>query len=318
MAMEMRPLGAVEPGQVLEYLLRQGMTKEIVRWKYFDRSPLPDHVQGLVAVRDKHIAGFIGLIPFTTTHGLRAAWTCDWFAEASAGASGIALLSACLKSYEAIYQLGGNERTQAILSRLAKRTIRGAGIEYRLPLRLGAHLDVLRRRAGLRFPAAVERIPLRRRRAAGKEATIRTGIAPELAHITDGRYALDYLEWQIGRCPAVSCYTCLTAGAAILLWTPRNGKGFWRMAPFVRDGSPDAVRAALAVAIRHVHDLGGLRIAVLLSHRDEFLRKIVAAHGFAVARERRMMNVLARPDSIDAAVELTEVSFLDSDMAYRF
>jgi len=322
MASQIRPLSAVDPEPVLEYLGRQGVPEEIVRWKYLDRTPLPEHDRAQVALKDGRIAGFIGLIPLDAPHGLRAAWTCDWFADAEAGALGIALLSGCLKGYEAIYQLGGNERTQSILKKLAKTTIPGAGIEYRLPLRLGSYLRPLAHRARVPIHRGLGLIPLHGRRGARPEGSVRPGIAPELAQRLGGRYSVDYLEWQLGRCPVVSCYSCLPAGrhagAAVVLWTPRSGGGFWRMAPVSGGASPDDLQAALALAIRHVYDSRGLRLSVLISHRDETLRRLVETNGFAAASERRMMNVLTRPALAKPAEELTAVSFLDSDIAYRF
>jgi hypothetical protein len=327
MASQLRPLSAVEPGEVMAYLKRQGMAEEVVRWKYFDRSPLPEHERAQVAIQDGSIAGFIGLIPFTTPQRLRAAWTCDWCAEAHAGASGIGLLSACLKVYDALYQLGGNERTQAILGKLARRTIPGAGIEYYLPLRLGAYLRPLARRTGLTIHRKLEQIPLRRGGSTGLQGTVRPGLGFELGALfaagngSNPRYSLEHLTWQIGRCPVLSCYTCLAPGrdpdAAILLWTSRTDGGNWRMAPIFREQALPALQAALALAIRHVHEARGLRLSLLVSHRDERLRRLIEDNGFLLARERRMMNVLTRAELVESADELTTVSFLDSDMAYR-
>jgi hypothetical protein len=165
----------------------------------------------------------------------------------------------------------------------------------------------------------LDQIPLRGR-GIKPQGGVRPGVATELEPLLNGRYSLDYLTWQIGRCPALSCYTCMApkADAGILLWTPPAGIGFWRMAPVFRENSGDGLRTALALAIRHVYESRGLRISVLVSHRDEQLLRAVEESGFRAARERRMMNVLARPALVQSAEEPAAVSFLDSDMAYRF
>src|SRR6476469_6664555 len=278
MASHVRPLSAVDPRQIVDFLCAQGMSQNIVRWKYFDRPPVSGEEHGQIVIKDGQVVGFIGLNPFTTPNGLRAAWTCDWFAEGAGGGSGIALLSACMRAYDALYQLGGNERTQAILAKLAQRSIPGAGIEYYLPLRLGSYLRPLARRSGVPVDRVLGRIPLPRRRGRNSDGSVRAGIAPEVAGLlaagspTSPNYSLEYVDWQIGRCPVLSTSTCLLpgeSGAAILLWTTPAGGKFWRMAPIWKEGASPGLEAALGPAIRHVYDSGGSRLSLFVSHRDE-------------------------------------------------
>ena len=122
---------------------------EIVRWKYFDSRFNRGRERGYAWVKDGKIGGFLGLIPFQVVINGRiadAAWTCDWSVQdQSARGVGILLMRQAQNKYEFLTQLGGNEATQRIMSRLSSMTVNDAGIVFHLPLRMGSVLRVARR-----------------------------------------------------------------------------------------------------------------------------------------------------------------------------
>ena len=150
MASGFQPLSALDPDSLVEYLGREGHAAEAVRWKYFDSRFNRNRERGYAWVKDGKIGGFLGLIPFQVVVGDRvtdAAWTCDWSVQdPTARGIGILLIRQAQDKYEFLTQLGGNEATQRIISRLSSKTVNDAGIVFHLPLRLGAMLRVARRK----------------------------------------------------------------------------------------------------------------------------------------------------------------------------
>jgi hypothetical protein len=146
MASGFQPLSALDPDWLVEYLGREGHAAEEVRWKYFDSRFNRNRERGYAWVKDGKIGGFLGLIPFQVVVGDRvadAAWTCDWSVQdPTARGIGILLIRQAQDKYEFLTQLGGNEATQRIISRLSSKTVNDAGIVFHLPLRLGAMLRV--------------------------------------------------------------------------------------------------------------------------------------------------------------------------------
>src|SRR5215813_3457927 len=137
-----QPLSSIDPAALIEYLGREGNPAEMVQWKYFDSRFNANRERGYAWVKDGKIGGFIGLIPFQVCIDGRiaeAAWTCDWSVQDQTGrGTGILLVRQAQEKYEFLTQLGGNEATQRIISRLAAITVNDAGVRFYLPLRLGA------------------------------------------------------------------------------------------------------------------------------------------------------------------------------------
>src|ERR1700733_240463 len=209
-----QPLSALDPDALIEYLGGEGHAAEAVRWKYFDSRFNRNRERGYAWVKDGKIGGFLGLIPFQVVAGDRvvdAAWTCDWSGQdPTARGIGILLIRQAQDKYEFLTQLGGNEATQRIISRLSSKTVNDAGIVFHLPLRLGAPLRVARRKFP-RLPVDafefVNQVPLRiPRRSAGTASVIfEPGVSKVLETLLEpakrgaiySRYDFEYVQWQI-------------------------------------------------------------------------------------------------------------------------
>jgi len=178
-------LSSIEPGELIEYLGREGNSAEIVQWKYFDSRFNANRERGYAWVKDGRIGGFIGLIPFQVWINGRiagAAWTCDWSVQDQSGrGTGILLIRQAQEKYEFLTQLGGNEATQRIISRLAAITVNDAGMRFYLPLRLGAILRLARRRLPqipLDAVNIVNRLPMRLpRKGTPNEMIVEPGVS---------------------------------------------------------------------------------------------------------------------------------------------
>ena len=123
MPSSIQPLSALDPDLLVEYLGREGHSAEEVRWKYFDSRFNRGRERGYAWVKDGKMGGFLGLVPFQVVardRVIEAAWTCDWSVQdPTARGIGILLMRQAQEKYEFLTQLGGNEATQRIISRLS-------------------------------------------------------------------------------------------------------------------------------------------------------------------------------------------------------
>jgi hypothetical protein len=333
-----QPLSAIAPAELIEYLGREGNSPEIVKWKYFHSGFNRGRERGYVWVRDGKVGGFIGLIPFRLSIGGRtveAAWTCDWSVQDQTGrGTGILLIRQAQDSYEFLTQLGGNEATQRIVSRLAAFTSNESGVMFYLPLRLGAILR-LARRALPRIPfdavAILNRLPVRwPRRAASDSIIVEPGVSKVLTSVLNSedhgdmysRYDLEYVQWQIGDCPVLLSETCYLGGratpsAAALLWREKQAPEFWRMNLWVAQGAQKEADALLSGVIRHVHDSGGFLLTMLVSRLDIASINLLRAKHFFLSPRRRPLHIIDSKKTGKPVPEMWPLSFVDTDMAYR-
>jgi hypothetical protein len=325
----------------MEYLGREGAPEEIVRWKYFDSRFNRNRERGYAWVKDGKIGGFIGLIPFEVAINGRiaeAAWTCDWSVRDQTGkGTGILIIRQAQEKYEFLTQLGGNDATQRIISRLAAKTVDDAGILFYLPLRLGAILRTARRRMpNFPFDAVdlLNRVPLRRPRITGSAAslTIEPGVSSVLGPLLEtreygdmhSRYDLDYVRWQIGDCPILASETCYLGTdsvphAAALVWRHRVSPGFWSMALWSRKGADSEADLLLTRVIRHVYERRGFLLSMVVSRLETDVIDLLRAKQFRPAPRRRPLHIITAGKAKGEPVpELSPLSFLDTDFAYRF
>ncbi len=340
MALAFQPLSAFSPDLLIEYLGREGNSAELVRWKYFDSRFNRNRERGYAWVKDGKIGGFIGLIPFQVAIGGRvaeAAWTCDWSVQDPTGrGTGILLIRRAQENYEFLTQLGGNEATQRIISRLAAKTVNDAGIIFYLPLRLGAILRVARRRLP-RFPLdalnLVNRVPLRwpRHPESPNSVIVKPGVSRVLSSILEpeqrgdiySRYDFEYVQWQVGDCPFLSSETFYIAGestprAAALVWRQKTSSDFWRMALWSREGAQKEADVLLSRVIRHVYDHNGFLLSVVASRLDAASIGLLRSKQFLASRRRRPLHIIDSKKTGEPVPELWPLSFLDTDFAYRF
>jgi hypothetical protein len=315
------------------------MPPEIITWKYFDHAVLPASPRGFAWVRNGEVHGFIGLIPFALRcDGVTqpAAWTCDWsLADPQTGAGmGVQLLKAAISAQDYVFATGGNENTRRLLPRIAKKTIADAGIRLVLPLRMGALL----RKAERVFPwlshrtfSVLARLPIPRARSLGSERMlIEPGVAPVLAGLFDlprstrwhPYYNLDHVSWQLGRCPAISSWSLYVPGythppAAALVWRSRESDESWRLALWTDGKSPDALRSVLGAAITHVFEHKGFALSAIVSRLDLTILPELVRKKFIPSRAKQPLFLCSRKSELPME-ELSSLSFLDTDLWYRF
>jgi hypothetical protein len=341
MSAEFRPLSAIPPAALVEYLGREGNSEEIVRWKYFDSQFNRNRERGHAWMKDGKIGGFIGLIPFQVVIGGRAAeaaWTCDWSVQDQTGkGTGILLIRQAQANYEFLTQLGGNDATQRIISRLAAITVDDAGIMFYLPLRLGAILRLARRKLLPKVPLdaveLVNRLPLHlpRRGASSSGVKIEPGVSKILDSLLEpkprgemySRYDLPYVKWQVADCPFLECETCYIGGgstvdAASLMWRLKSSPDFWRLAMWSREGAEKQAEIVLSRTIRHVYDNGGYLVSIVVSRLDTSSINLLRNKQFLTSPRRRPLHIIDSKKTGKPVPELWPLSFLDTDYAYRF
>jgi hypothetical protein len=341
MSAEFRPLSAIPPAALVEYLGREGNAEEIVRWKYFDSQFNRSRERGYVWLKDGKIGGFIGLIPFQVVIDGRtaeAAWTCDWSVQDQTGkGTGILLIRQAQANYEFLTQLGGNDATQRIISRLAAITVDDAGIMFYLPLRLGAILRLARRKLLPNIPLdaieLVNRLPLHlpRRGASSNSVKFEPGVSKVLDSLLEpkprgemySRYDLPYVKWQVADCPFLECETCYigsesTVDAAALMWRLKSSPDFWRIAMWSREGAEKGAETVLARTIRHIYENGGYLVSIVVSRLDTSSINLLRNKQFLTSPRRRPLHIIDSKKTGKPVPELWPLSFLDTDYAYRF
>jgi hypothetical protein len=335
-----QPLSTLAPSALIEYLGREGNSAEIVQWKYFDTRFNRNRERGYAWVKDGKIGGFIGLVPFQVVIDGRiaeAAWTCDWSVQDQTGrGTGILLIRQAQENYEFLTQLGGNEATQRIISRLAAITVNDAGIMFYLPLRLGAILRVARRRLpSLPLDAVnlVNRVPLLwpRRPASSNSVVFEPGVSDALNSLLEpdqrgqmySRYDLPYIRWQVADCPLLQSETCYISRdrklrAAALIWRLKTSTDFWRVALWSREGAQKEADILLSRVIRHIYESKGFLASIVVSRLDSSTIGLLRSKRFLASPTLRPLHIIDSKKTGKPVPELWPLSFLDTDLAYRF
>lgn len=334
------PLSEVPSSLLKDYLGGQGMPSEIISWKYFDSAFNRGRERGFVWLREGRVAGFVGLIPFDLSGGgnrSQTAWTCDWSVgepDANPG-FGVMLLKRAIDSCGHLMALGGNENTQRLLPRIATRTVPEAGLMFGLPLRLGAVFRKLGRlpEAGplRRIFSALSGIPLRWVGGAESRVRVERGVSPAISALLESergpgwspRYDFEYLNWQVGRCPAVVSWTCIAPGeagsrAAALFWRPVDSSNLWRTAVWMEAGGQESLRAVLREVVRRIYGEGGVAVSAIVSRLDHDLIQILREIGFVRIGAPRPLFVCTPGRNRGSLDEPGRLSYLDTDLAYRF
>jgi hypothetical protein len=334
------PLSEVPAELLREFLGRVGMPPEVADWRYLDQDFNRGRNRGFAWLRRDRIEGMIGLIPFQITgpgHIKEVTWSSDWIlSEPSRNPGmGILLLRRAIESSRALFALGGNENTRKLLPRIATHVVPDAALAMHLFLRSGAIL----RRAGptgrlgrLLQGGLLSKIPLRWVPGAGSSSEVRTqeGVSGEIVPLLDGahregwspRYDFTYVSWQIGRSPLIRCCTsyCLSQGepgAAAVYWSPAASSDFWRIAVWYQPSCRDRLDVVLRHAVSEIYRRGGMAVSAIVSRLDTGVQAALRARGFLPLGRRRPLYVCAGQDP-SPVPELSGLSYLDSDLAYRF
>ena len=213
--------------------------------------------------------------------------------------------------------------------------MKDAGLVLHKPLRLGGIAQYAVRQLGVtpsKHLSLLNVIPTTRITAPRKtsQARIKTTLSDNWAFLLNSNdpeesfsdYDLDYIQWQIGRCPMTVSFTCTVPAhepprAAILFWRHVASKEFWRLALFPQRGALDELAVALDHAIHYIYQQGGAIVSVLLSRLQSDIVQMLRAKGFIAAKRRLPLYLISR-DPKPQEGELGALSFLDTDLAYRF
>jgi hypothetical protein len=333
------PASQLPREEVTAYLVGQGHAPEIVAWKYFDDAFNQGRNRGWAWLKEGRLAGFIGHLPFEIACGLSpnaqrlpANWLCDWSIadyESNRGA-GVRLFKRALQ--EGVhFVLGGNANSLGPMEKMASRTRHDADIELRLFLRTGAILE----RVAQKLPAAkiLARSPLARAPLPYKGSSrahsalqVTPGIADSLAPLLESAtsdswravYDCKYLQWFLGRCPILNCWTISSANAAAVLWHPKKSPRVWRAALWTQNASAADLQATIDTSVAYARGNGGSEISFLNSAQDAAPCDALRARGFAPTPTRRPLFVFDGPQPPVQIEELRGLNFIAADLAYRF
>jgi hypothetical protein len=331
------PMGEVPGDWVRDYLTRRGMPRHVVEWKYFDR-PSSGGDSGYVWIGVERVRGFIGVIPFAVAGGGEqhsAQWFCDWSLErpeATPG-MGIVLLKTAARRTPHLLSLGGNATSRNLLPRLANQTVYDAGISFTRYLRLGGIIRRVERRIPVGHLTRVPVLPLvpvrlPRRRPVGVVVATESGVSADIAPLLESstgagwfpRYDLGYVRWQIARCPQLVSGTCLARDggavqAAAVFWRPLDSTHTWRLALWTKPNSSDCLDAVLSETLNTVYRQRAMIASVLVSRLDVDVIAVLRAQGFRPDGRRPLHLFHSEPPAFYA---LQQLSYLDTDLAYRF
>ena len=339
MRASIEPVSAVPPSLLRELLLRYGLPPAIIDWKYFDKSWSPRGERGYVWTRDGRVQGMIGLIPFRVVGPggpVDAAWTCDWYVEASVKNPGIGVLlfKEAIQRSGPLFTLGGNEATARMVPRLATHTVPEAAVVMSLPLRVGGTVSYERIERRLPLVSGLGlgelRVPRRRPKlSAPVPVTLQTGIASAVCDLIEAgggagwapAYDREQLAWQFERCPAIECASVVAqngkaASAAAICWRPRDDERQWRLALWAR---PDATQAAVSVvngALREIERRRAHAVSTIVARADALGRDVFTGAGFWETDHVLPFYALGAAGPIQEGME--RIGYADSDLGYRF
>jgi hypothetical protein len=236
--------------------------------------------------------------------------------------------------YDGIFNLGGNENTRRLFPRLADHTVPDAGVSFVMPLRLGsifARLPKGRLRDLLNRQDALQQIPLRWVRGLSKsEITIDSGLSPRLVSLADATpqgdwrplYDSDFLEWQFGRCPGISCWSCWISSesplrTAALIWRSRLSPKFWRFVFRGETHDCEQMERLIGAIVSFVYSQGCVALFAIASHKESDLATLLRRQGFLRYGNLPFYAMRGRCAELPTD-EFSVLSFLDADLAYRF
>jgi hypothetical protein len=332
MRLSIEPIGPEHRDSLQALLAPFGLPPEIVEWKYFRRTFGGKSPAGFVWLKQGSVRGTIGLIPFelsTPAGRVRAAWTCDWVVDSPASNPGVGvmLLQHAGKVAGPLLTLGGTEVSQQLTRRLAARWFPGVSIELHVPLRAGGGtwFRAIDRRLGgnLGYLAGVPLHTAKR----SPQVVVEPGVSGALeqllgwhsAHDVVPVYDLNYVRWQIEQCPVVESVTCYPSSvepcAFAVAWRRKDWDD-WRLALWAREESDPQTRMTLEGIIEYVFRRGARRLSTVVSRLETDRLATLRAYWFRQSGAERSLYLTASMAETDR--EPTVLSFLDTDLAYRF
>jgi hypothetical protein len=343
MATIILPASSVDPGVVKRYLASTGESQSVVEWKYFDQRFGQGRERGFVLIGDDEVRGFIGLIPFRMLQNRRevsVAWSCDWSIDQHSQTllNGVRLLRECFHRYDFVLSSGSSASARRIFSQVARVSVPRAVVTLHaiIPIaRLFPALKLLKPEQRRQVVRSLYPLPgwlswTCDREVAGGSVMIEPGVSRVLASLLDRLnvgdgvplYDLEYIDWQIGRCPVLASYTVYfkavdNVGTAILLWCSAASRDFWRMSVLAVNPKAAEVGPLVTATLAYVLNQGGVSLSAVLSRRESQLIEVLRARGFTVSPRRRPLYVMAASRLQHSLPEPRRLSFLDTDSGYR-
>lgn len=336
------PLHAAPKQQITEYLGRRGMTSDVVEWKYYDESFNRGRDRGYVWMRDGVVQGFIGLIPWSVRRAeetLDMVWGCDWSVADPNLSKGMGLVLAThsMSLHRPWISLGGSAKARTIMPHLCHHKVDDAGLVFWQPLRLGAALKKLGERNRLAHwleRTFLRSVPVRwvaRPSARRPDIITESGLSPIVGDLIEHEHFSEWhphhrfedLAWSLGRCPSIATRTCYIRGlsgvdAAAVLWRNSQAADFWKVTLWAAP-----MRHALLADLLHevrwqVFQEGGVAISTLVSHlQTDLIEQLQASGYWRQPRPLPMYLVGERKQSLPFH-DMTGLSYLCTDLAYRF
>lgn len=332
---EIKKISDVSQQEIETFFEKRGIDSRITRWKYFDTEFNSGRNRGYVALSGNRPVGFIGLIPFRVAIGsaqIETAWTCDWHIDEEHRSSmlGILLLKKAIASYPSVFHVGGNDNTRKVFERLASHADATGMSDFRCYLRLGAPLRILSARFqwARQLPVGwLARIPLalRKHKKSNPDARFQQGLTDGFLSIfarqqyeTDHHavYDEDYIRWQIGRCPELTCFTYVSdRGTAAVAWYVQQPHSEWRMIISQATANAAELESCIETTQALAYEKGADSMRILTSRHDEQLRNALVKCGFGAKNSHYYYAFHENRDGKPATC-MSGLSFLDVDFVY--
>ena len=103
--------------------------------------------------------------------------------------------------------------------------------------------------------------------------------------------------------------------AAAVFWRPLHSTHTWRLAVWTRPDSGPCLEAVLSESLNTIYRQRGMIASVLVSRLDVDVITALRAQGFRLDGRRPLHLFHSEPPAFYA---LQQLSYLDTDLAYRF
>ena len=346
-------MSEVPAAAVRDFLQSMGIGRALVEWKYFDgRFNRGQGERGVVLLRGDQVVGFAGNSRFAYHRDGRrqhAHWVYDWVKSDAAGkGQGRRLFDESTRRCGLALVPGGSSIAQHIFETLSTWVVRESYVTLTRPLRLSYAIRRLRTRVPARVAnripeAAVHqlgRVPLYWRprfisRGLAADIAVEPGVSPVIEPLLEQppsshmrpRYDLAYVDWALGRCPAIASATTFIrrtaneARAAVVHWRATDSKESdrtWRMALFSEPGAERELSAAVDHTLALALQQGAHAVSAIAAKEDRAVIDLLRARGFFASRTLRPLWYFRREGDTTDMVQLDGASYLDTDLAYRF
>jgi hypothetical protein len=336
------PLHSAPKAQVLEYLGRRGLSRDVIEWKYYDEQFNRGRTRGYVWMVRDQVQGFIGLIPWSVRRRdeqLDMVWGCDWSVadpHVSKG-MGLTLAAHSMSLHRPWLSLGGSKKARLIMPHLCHHRVEEAGLVYWQPLRVGASSQLVKQVS--RWPrwlgrACLNQVPIRWVQppsSRNPDVVTEPGLSPDVARLIEHNYESEWhphhrhddLSWSLERCPSIAVRTCSIRGlsgpdAAAVVWRSTQATDFWKVALWAAPLRQSLIPALLQEVRWQVYQEGGVAISTLVSHLQADLIEQLQTSGYWRQPGSLPMYLVGEGKQSLPFHDMTGLSYLCTDLAHRF